>query len=256
MRIYVCLKHVPDGRLRFDAAGKRIDRSAAGDLNPADAHATEEALRIIEGTDGEVIVISMGPDPASESLRGALAMGADRAILVTDPALEGSDLVGTSTVLAKVIGRDNPDLVIFGKQSSDAVGGVLWQAVAERLRLPFVSQVIGLSSTDTVFRATRQTEYGDDVIEVALPAVISVGDAINEPRHASLKGKMAAKKKSFEVLSLRELDISASDVGEAGSKTVVLAISPPPARMNAVKIVDSGDGANAILDYLVEKELV
>ena len=249
----MCVKHVPSGRLRLD--GRRLARDVPGELNDADKHAVEEALRIKDGHGAEVVAVSMGPAPASESLRTALAMGADRAVLVSDPAAAGSDLVVTSRVLARALEREHADLVLFGQQTSDGVGGVVWPAVAERLGLPFVSQVTRLEVDGERLRAGRQTESGDDVVESPLPAVVSVSDAINEPRYASLKGQMAAKKKPLEVLTLADVGLSPSDAGEPGSRTVVLAVGAPPARAGARTVTDEGDAARVILDYLVEREL-
>jgi len=127
--------------------------------------------------------------------------------------------------------------------------------VSERLRLPFVSQVTRLAIDGALVRVTRQTEFGDDEIEVALPAVVSVTDAVNEPRYASLKGQMAAKKKPLDVLTLDDLGLPAGAAGETGSKTVVLAVGQPPGRANAVKVDDDGDVARVIFDYLVERNL-
>src|SRR5213595_99847 len=195
MKIAVCIKHVPEGHGRIDPASKRLDRSGEGALNHFDANAVEEALRLKGDSDTEVVVVSMGPARAADSLRKALAMGADRAVLVSDDAAAGSDLVATSSELAKALERESPDLVLFGQQASDADGAVLWDAVAERLRRPVVSQAMELSLGDGSLRGKRQTEYGYDVIEAPLPAVVAVSDAINEPRYPSLKGIMSAKKK-------------------------------------------------------------
>jgi electron transfer flavoprotein beta subunit len=125
MKILVCVKHVPDGRLRFDTTGKQLDRGGPGDLNNADDNAVEEALRVRDTVGGEVVVVSMGPEPAAESLRTTLAMGADRAVLVSDVGIVGSDLVATSRVLAKVLDREDADLVLFGQQARDGVGGAV-----------------------------------------------------------------------------------------------------------------------------------
>jgi electron transfer flavoprotein beta subunit len=256
MKIAVCVKHVPEGHSRLDPASKRLDRSGEGALNHFDANAVEEALRLKADSDTEVVVISLGPAKAADSLRKALAMGADRAVLVSDDAAAGSDLVATSKVLAKALERENADLVLFGQQASDADGAVLWAAVAERLHRPVVSQVAELKLQDGSLRLKRQTEFGYDVIEAPLPAVIAVSDAINEPRYPSLKGIMGAKKKPFDTLSLGDIGVDAGTAGEAGSKTEVLALGEPPSRGDARKIEDDGSAAQQIVDFLAEKRLV
>ena len=256
MKIAVCVKHVPEGHSRLDPASKRLDRSGEGSLNHFDANAVEEALRLKGNSDTEVVVVSLGPAKAADSLRKALAMGADRAVLVSDDAAAGSDLVATSKVLAKALERENADLVLFGQQASDGDGAVLWAAVAERLHRPVVSQVAELKLQDGSLRVKRQTEFGYDVIEAPLPAVIAVSDAINEPRYPSLKGIMGAKKKPFDTLSLSDLGVEAGTAGEAGSKTEVLALGEPPSRGDARKIEDDGSAAQQIVDFLAEKRLV
>jgi electron transfer flavoprotein beta subunit len=256
MKIAVCVKHVPEGHSRLDPGSMRLDRSGEGALNHFDANAVEEALRLKADSDTEVVVISVGPAKAADSLRKALAMGADRAVLVTDDAAVGSDLVATSKVLAKTLERESADLVLFGQQASDGDGAVLWAAVAERLHRPVVSQVAELRLQDGSLRLKRQTEFGYDVIEAPLPAVIAVSDAINEPRYPSLKGIMGAKKKPFDTLSLGDIGVDPSDAGEAGSKTEVLALGEPPSRGDARKIEDDGSAAQQIVDFLAEKRLV
>ena len=256
MKIAVCVKHVPEGAGRLDPGSKRLDRSGEGALNHFDANAVEEALRLKGGTDSEVVVVSLGPEKAADSLRKALAMGADRAVLVTDPGAAGSDLVATSKILAKALEREGADLVLFGQQASDADGAVLWAAIAERLHRPVVSQASELTVDGDSLRVKRQTEFGYDVIEAPLPAVVAVSDAINEPRYPSLKGIMGAKKKPFEILSLGDVGVDAGDAGEAGSKTEVLALGEPPSRGDARKIEDDGNAAQAIVDFLAEKRLV
>jgi electron transfer flavoprotein beta subunit len=257
MKIAVCVKHVPEGSAKLDAASKRLDRSGEGALNHFDANAVEEALRVKGDSDAEVVVLSLGPAKAADSLRKALAMGADRAVLISDDEAAGSDLVATSRLLSAALAKESPDLVLFGQQASDADGAVLWAAVAERLQRPVVSQAAELSLADGTLRVKRQTEFGYDVIEAPLPAVVAVSDAINEPRYPSLKGIMGAKKKPFDTLSLADVGVDAGEAGEAGSKTEVLALADPPARGDARKLEDSGgDSAQAILDFLVEKRLV
>ncbi|HUJ56678.1 MAG TPA: electron transfer flavoprotein subunit beta/FixA family protein [Gaiellaceae bacterium] len=256
MRIAVCVKHVPEGASRLDPGSKLLDRSGEGALNRFDANAVEAALQIKGDSDTEVVALSLGPQKAIDSLRKALAMGADRAILVSDEAAAGSDLVATSRVIAAALEREQPDLVLFGQQASDADGAVLWAAVAERLGRPVVSQAMELSVDAGSLRVKRQTEYGYDTIEAPLPAVVAVSDAINEPRYPSLKGIMGAKKKQQDVLSLADLGVDAGEAGESGSRTTVLALADPPSRGDARKIEGDGNAAQAIVDFLAEKRLL
>jgi electron transfer flavoprotein beta subunit len=253
MKIAVCVKAVPDaasGR-HIDPATSRLDRSGELTISEWDTYAIEEALRLKEATgDGEVVVVSMGPERALDALRKALAMGADRAVLVSDVALEGSDLLGTAKALAGALERESAELVLFGQQSADGGGACLWAAVAERLRLAVVSQVSELGVAGGSLTGKRQTEYGYDTIRAPLPAVVAVADSINTPRYPSLKGIMGAKKKPQETLA-------AGDVGGAeAAATTVVALNAPPARGEAQKIEDDGSGADQILEFLVSKRLV
>jgi electron transfer flavoprotein beta subunit len=258
MKIAVCVKQVPDATAarRIDPVTKRLDRASEGALNATDVNAVEEALRIKEARGGEVVVVSLGPEKAMEALRKALAMGADRAVLVSDEAAAGSDLVATSYALAQALAREEADLVLFGQQSSDADGAVLWAAVADRLRRPMVSQVAALTVEDAAVVGKRQTEFGYDVIRAPLPAVVAVSDAINEPRYPSLKGIMGAKKKPQEVLSLADLGLGADAAGEQGSGTAVRALGAPPPRGESVIVEDDGGAAQRIADFLAERKLL
>ena len=258
MKIAVCVKHVPESTARrIDPETKRLDRSGDGVLNTFDAHAVEEALRLKESSgEGEVVLVSMGPQKAMEGLRKALAMGADRAVLITDDAAAGSDLVATSYALGRALEREQADLVLFGQQASDSDGAVLWAAVAERIRRPLISQVAELTVADGSVRGKRQTEFGYDVIEAALPAVIAVSDAINEPRYPSLKGIMGAKSKPQESVSLGELGVESERAGAAGSRTEVRSLGEPPPRGDSTKIEDDGSAPERIVDFLAEKRLV
>src|SRR6201997_2497632 len=215
MRIAVCVKHVPEGPSRIDPQTLRLDRTGEGALNHFDANAVEEALRLKGDSESEVVAVSLGPQKALDSLRKALGMGADRAVLISDDAAAGSDLVATSRLVAAALAKEEPDLVIFGQQAADADGAVLWAAVAERLGRPVVSQAMELTGDGGSLRAKRQTECGSDTIEAPLPAVVAVSDAINEPRYPSLKGIMGAKKKQQDILSLADLGVDASQAGEA-----------------------------------------
>jgi electron transfer flavoprotein beta subunit len=253
MKIAVCVKAVPDasaGR-RLDAETKRLDRSGELTLSDWDTYPVEEALKLKEAAgDGEVVVVSMGPARAADALRKALAMGADRAVLVSDDALAGADLLGTAKALAGALERESADLILFGQQSADGGGACLWAAVAERLRRPTISQVSELTLEGGAVTGKRQTEFGYDTIRAPLPAVIAVADAINTPRYPSLKGIMGAKKKPQESLG-------AGDVGGAEApKTAVLTLSPPPARGEARKIEDDGSAAEQVVAFLTEKRLL
>jgi electron transfer flavoprotein beta subunit len=258
VKIAVCVKHVPEAASRrIDPSTKRLDRSGEGALNAFDANALEEALRLKDASgEGEVVAISMGPQKAADTLRKALAMGADRAVLVSDDGAAGSDLVATTYALGKALAREEADLVLFGQQASDSDGAVLWAAIAERLRRPMISQVAELTATDGKVRGKRQTEFGYDVIEAPLPAVVAVSDAINEPRYPSLKGIMGAKKKPQETLTLDELEVEAGRAGEAGSKTEVLGLTDPPARGDSRRIEDDGTAAEQVAEFLTEKRLI
>ena len=259
MKIAVCVKEVPEAGAarRIDPQTLRLDRSGEAALNAFDVNAVEEALRVKESQgEAEVVVVSLGPARALDSLRKALAMGADRAILIADDGAAGSDLVATSRALAKALEREQADLVLFGQQSSDSDGAVLWAAVADRLRLPLISQAAELTVAEGKATVKRQTEFGYDRIEAPLPAVVAVSDAINEPRYPSLKGIMGAKSKPQETIGLGDIGLSQSDVGDEGSRTEVLALGDPPARGESRKLEDDGTGAQQILDFLVEKKLI
>jgi electron transfer flavoprotein beta subunit len=259
MKVVVCVKEVPDASApkRIDQQSFRLDRSVPGTLNEFDGHAIEEGLRLKDaGGEGEVVAVLMGPTRAADSLRKALALGADRAVHVVDDALAGSDLVATSKALAKAVEREGPDIILFGQQAGDSDGAVLWAAVADRLRLPVISQAASLELADGKAKVKRQTEYGYDVIEAPTPCVIAVSDAINEPRYPSLKGIMGAKKKPQDTVDVSDLGLDASEVGEPGSRTEVYAVGEPPPRGESRRIEDNGDAAEAILQYLSEKKLV
>ncbi len=259
VKIAVCMKEVPDASAprRIDPGTLRLDRSVPGALNEFDTHALEEALRLKDAQpDNEVVVVSMGPERAAESLRKALAMGADRVVLISDAAATGSDLVATARVLATALERERPDLILLGQQAGDSDGAVLWAALAELLRLPMISQAATLELADGRARSKRQTEYGYDVIEAPLPCVVAVSDAINEPRYPSLKGIMGAKRKPQELLTLHELAVPAERVGVEGSATEVYGLSDPPPRGDSRRIEDDGAAAEKILEFLAERKLV
>jgi len=253
VKIAVCVKAVPDaatGR-RLDPATGRLDRSGDLALSDFDTHPVEEALRVRDAAgDGEVVVVSLGPERTADALRKTLAMGADRSVLVSDDAFAGADLLVTARALAGALEREGADLVLFGQQSADGDGACLWAAVAELLRRPAISQVAELELADGAVTGRRQTEFGYERVRAPLPAIVAVSDAINEPRYPSLKGIMGAKSKPQDRLS-------AADVGDAGeARTTVLGVSPPPPRGESRRIEDDGNAAAAIADFLAEKRLL
>ena len=261
MNIAVCVKEVPSATSakRIDPSTNRLDRSGDSELNPFDVHGLEEAIKLREaGHDvGEIVALCMGREQAQRPLQKALALGADRAVLVTDEALAGSDITGTAYALAQALEKQNADLVILGQQAADADCYVMAAAVADHMRRPLVTQVAELSLDGSTLRAKRQTEHGYDVIEAPLPAVISVSDAINTPRLPSIKAIMGAKKKPTDVVSAADAGIDSSLVGAAGAKSVVASVSPPPAKDSGQRIEDAGgDSATAIVQFLSERGVI
>jgi electron transfer flavoprotein beta subunit len=242
--------------LRLDPESGRLVRGK-GHLNGPDEHALEEALRLRdEAGGGEVVAISMSPEHAVDSLRHGLAMGVDRVVMITDPELAGSDMLATSKVLARAIERESPDLVLFGWEGTDANGAMLWAAIAEHLDLPVLSRVWELSVESGTARARRQMEYGFDVVETLLPAVVALSGAINAPRYPSLKGMVASKKKPIEKLSVADLGLDAGSVGESGSRTRVLNVSRPPTRTPGVLIEDEEHAAEQLMEFLTQQGVV
>lgn len=259
MKIAVCVKQVPDtwAEKRLRASDNRLDREAAdGVLNELDEYAVEEALRLAEAHGGEVTVVSMGPERAGESVRKALSMGADAAILVTDDALGGSDALATSLVLAKALEGRGFDIVIFGSESTDARMSVVPAMVAERLgwaMLTFASQVTVDGSSVSIERVGD----GETIsVTAAMPAVISVVEKINEPRYPSFKGIMAAKKKPVETLDIAALGVDAASVGATGAWSAVAAFADRPAKAAGTVVADEGAGGAQIAAYLVEQKLI
>ena len=260
MKIAVCVKEVPDttAEKRIDPSTFRLVRTE-GDrmLNEFDKYAVEEAIRLKEaGTADEVILVSLGPEKAVESLRQALAMGADRLVLVSDPAAAGSDYLGTARARAKAIDETGAELVLLGAEATDARSGVLTATLGEVSGRTWVTSANSIAVNGSSITIERQSDDGVATVEAPLPAVVSVTKAINEPRYPSLKGIMGAKKKPQEVKSLGDIGLAASDVGEAGAKTKVVGVETPPARTAGVVVTDEGNGAQQILDFLIDKKLI
>jgi electron transfer flavoprotein beta subunit len=263
LKICCLVKEVPDAAVqkRIDPDTKRLDRSGEKNLNPFDTHAIEAAMQIKEGGEApveEIVAVTMGPESAVRALHKAVALGADRSVHLTDESLAGSDVCATGYALAKVLEKEGPDLVLLGQQSDDGECYTIGAVVADHLRMPSLTQVIKIDLGDGKLRCERQAEYGYDTVEVELPAVISVGDAVNEPRYPSLKAIMGAKKKPLDTHSTSGVDIEADRVGEGGSRTTVLAINPPPAK-EAGEIIedeDTNETVEKVVAWLEERKLV
>lgn len=255
MRIAVAIKHVPDteARLRVARDGKWIEETDVPFvINESDEYALEEALRIAGARGGEVVVFTLGPERAKEALRKALALGAARAVHLNDPALAGGDAMATGRALAAAIGRGGFDLVLTGSQSDDVGWGGTGSVVAGHLGWPHVWLVMGveIESGERV-RVTREMESGlNEVVRIALPAVLEVQAGINQPRYPSLKGIMAAKSKPIEELGAAALGLEAGQVGAAGSRVEIVSVALPESGRGAEIL--SGDAA-AAARTLVEK---
>ncbi|MBW8058861.1 MAG: electron transfer flavoprotein subunit beta/FixA family protein [Solirubrobacterales bacterium] len=263
MKICVLVKEVPDAAVqkRIDPDTMRLDRSGEKNLNPFDTHAIETALQIKEGGAipvEEVVAVTMGPDSAVRALHKAVALGADRSVHLSDDALVGSDVCATGYALAKVLEPESPDLVLLGQQSDDGECYTIGAVVADHLKMPSLTQVVKLDVADGKLRCERQAEYGYDTVEVELPAVISVGDAINEPRYPSLKAIMGAKKKPLDAKATADAGIDSGMVGEPGSKTAVLALNPPPAKQagEIIEDEDTNETVEKIVAWLDERKLL
>ena len=264
MKIAICVKQVPDSWAEKKMVNGLLDRASVDAvLNDLDEYAIEEALRIVESLNAEgathsITLISMGPDRAGEAIRKGLSMGADEAILISDPALSGSDALTTSKVLAKVISDDGFDLVFCGTESTDARMSVIPAMLAERLgwaQLTFAGSVKVDSSSSRV-EIARMSEGGVEVMSASLPCVVSVIEKINEPRYPSFKGIMAAKKKTIANKSLSDIGISPSEVGVSGAWSAVIDANARPPRDKGIKIEDSGEGGLRLAEFLQEKRLV
>lgn len=256
MKIAVCVKQVPDSWAEKKMAGSVLDRANVDAvLNDLDEYAIEEALKIVEanGEGHTVTLISMGPERATEALRKGLSMGADDAILISDPALAGADALATSLVLSKAIAGSGFDLIICGAESTDARMSVVPSMLAQRLQIAQLTCASKVSISGDKVCIERTIESGIESQEASFPVLLGVVEKINEPRYPSFKGIMAAKKKTIETKSLADLGIGSEQV-KAWSEVSNVTVLPP--RSKGLKIEDSGDAGNKLADFLAEKKLI
>ena len=259
MKIAVCVKQVPDtwSEKRLQDTDSTLDRvSADGVMNELDEYAVEEALRLQEAHGGEVVVVSMGPDRAAETVRKALSMGADAAVHLVDDRLHGSDALSTSYALASILRDRGFDLILFGSESTDARMSVVPAMVAERLGMAQLTfaQRVEVSGGDVTIE--RTTDAGFDTVTAAMPAVVSVVEKINEPRYPSFKGIMAAKKKPVETLSADAAGLEPALLGAAASWSAVVDFAARPAKAAGVIVTDDGSGGVRVADFLSEQKFI
>lgn len=262
MKILVMIKQVPDTatQVKIGGDGRAIDTAGiTWIVSPYDEFAVEEALRIKEKRgQGEVVAVSLGPERGKEALRSCLAMGADRAVHLKDPAWDAADTLMTARALAAVIKQEAPALALFGRQAIDDDMGAIGAAVAELLGWPCASWIMEESVDEggKTIRVGRQVEGGLELFDLPLPAVVSAQKGLNEPRYASLKGIMAAKKKEIKVYTATDLGLSLDQVGEKGAREKVLTIGRPPKRQAGKAVVDEGEGGKQIADFLAEIKVI
>ncbi|CAN5565936.1 electron transfer flavoprotein subunit beta/FixA family protein [soil metagenome] len=260
--IVVLIKQVPDtwSERKLSEGDWTLDREAADAvLDEINERAVEEALLIKEkqGGDSSVTVLTAGPARATEAIRKALSMGADKAVHVQDEGLHGSDIIQTGWALARALGTvEGVELVIAGNEATDGVGGAVPAIIAEYLGLPQLTHVRKLSVDGDKVTAERETDDGVFALEATLPAIVSVNEKINEPRFPSFKGIMAAKKKEVTTLTLAEIGVEADEVGVANAGSSVLSATPKPPKTAGEKVTDEGEGGTKIAEYLVGQKLI
>ena len=260
MNIVVLIKQVPDtwSERTLSESDRTLDRASSDAvLDEINERAVEEALKIKEGDGGEVTILTVGPDRATDAVRKALSMGADKAVHVNDEALHGSCAVTTAKVLAKAVGTvEGVDLVLAGNEATDGRTGAMAAMLGEVLGWPSLTHALELSVSGGNVTVKRETDEGTCDVAASLPAVVSVGEKINEPRYPSFKGIMAAKKKPVAKLGVSDLGLSNDEVGLAGSLCRVDSFAPRPPKQGGEKVTDEGDGGQKIAQFLVGQKLI
>jgi electron transfer flavoprotein beta subunit len=260
VNVVVCVKQVPDTTARKEfLPDNRVNRAGVENvINPFDEYAIEEALRLKEAQGGTVTVLTMGPASAEDSVRKALAMGADSGVLVTDQSLEGSDAWGTALVLSRAISRLEFDLVFTGMESTDARTGLVPAALAEQLGLPSLTYASKVEIADGKVRVNRQISGGYQEVEAPCPAVVSVVKGVNEPRYPSLKGIMTAKRKEIQKLSAADLQLDGNSAGKTGEKAKAVDVTPRPEKTAGQVLTPESPeaAARAIADFLQANKFI
>lgn len=252
MQVVVCVKQIPDPATpyRLDPDGYRLVRPTEQVLDDTDRYGVEMGLQIAQGQDGTVTLVAMGPTGNMQGIRQALAMGADKAVLIDDPSLEGADALTTARVLAAATAREGFDLVIAGTESTDGYSGVVPQMVAELLDVPALTYATKVETDGSGIQVHRQTAAGYDVVSASLPALLSVTAGVVEPRYPTFKGIMDAKKKPVETLTISDLGV------EAGAGQEVTAVTPAPERQAGDIVEDDGEGHLRIVEKLQQVKVI
>jgi electron transfer flavoprotein beta subunit len=261
MKVVVCCKYIPDPNLPItvDPDRKRLVRDPAQSiLDPGDEFGIEAALKLVEEHGGEVVAVSMGPESADTAIRRAMAMGVERAILVTDPALEGSDALTTASVLSKVIATEEPDVVICATESTDAYTGMVPGAMAAMLDVPQLTFVRSIQIEGSTVTAQRDYENGYQTVKADLPVLITVTASIAEPRYPSFKGMMQAKKKPIDTRDLASTGLDPTDVGESGARERVTELRRVEIQKETRVVQDdgTGDSVEEIVSYLKQVQAI
>jgi electron transfer flavoprotein beta subunit len=253
MNVAVCVKQIPDpvDPPKLDPSTNTVVRDGKLILDDSDSYGVEMALQLVESAGGgDVILVSMAPNGETSGLRTALAMGAASAVLASDPALSGSDALGTAKVLAASIKRANPDLVLTATESTDGYTGTIPAQIAELLGWPSVTFAKHIEVAAGSVKVQRQTEDGYDEVQCPLPAVVSVTAGVVEPRYPSFKGIMAARSKPVDEVTVSDLGVDAGQVGWAGARQEIVSVQAAEARAAGEIVVDEGDGHERIVAFL------
>jgi electron transfer flavoprotein beta subunit len=259
MNVAVCVKQIPDPASpgKLDPASHTLVREGKLILDDSDAYGVEMALQLVDKAGGgEVTLISMAPRNEVSGLRTALAMGAHKAILVSDDALKGSDALGTAKILAAALRRAEPDLVIAATESTDGYTGTLPVQLAELLGFPSITFAKKVEVADGKVRVDRQTEAGYDEVECPLPALVTVTAGVVEPRYPSFKGIMAAKGKPVDQLTAADLGIGTDQVGDGGSRQEIISVEPAEQRKAGEIVVDEGDAYERVVAFLEQLKVI
>lgn len=257
MNVFVTVKQTPDPNStpKLGDDFKLVREGIELVLDQGDEYGVEEGLQLVEKVGGAVTVVSMGPEKANDAIRKALSMGAESGILVTDPALAGSDGLGTARAIAAAV-KDKFDILICGTESFDGSTGMVPPQVAEILGIPHLSFAKKLEVEGNTIKVQRQTADGYVMIEAEMPVVVTVTGGLNEPRYANLKGIMGARSKTVVNMSLAELGLDAGQVGEAGALVKVVGVDPAPERAAGEVITDEGQSGERVASLLAELKVI